>query len=207
MRPLQHHTTISLSVCTHQRPYNDSRTASRRRLLPKPSRGRPLDEMNNPHEHRTPRGDRRRRVRRAVRGPGARARPPVQRHAHRSPQLPPVPAACSTRWRPGRCRRPTSPPRCAASCAGSATPACCSARWSDFDLAARDVVLADGRVPYDSLIVASGRHAPLLRPSRMGIGRPRAEDHRGRDHHPPPRAQRLRAGRTLRPTRSGSRRC
>ena len=60
--------------------------------------------------------------------PSALQGAPVAGHAHRPPQLPPLPAA-AVPGRHGRAvARRTSPPRCAASCDASATPTCCSAR-------------------------------------------------------------------------------
>ena len=113
--------------------------------------------MSRRQRPRQARRDRRRRLRRPVGGARAGARAGAH-HPGRPPQPPPVPAAAV----PGRdrraCPRPTSPRRCATSCAGSATSTVLMGEVvGDRRRRARACALADGdALDYDYLLLASG---------------------------------------------------
>ena len=92
------------------------------------------------------------------------------------------------------CPRPRSRTPSAASCAGSAMPACCSARRSPILPAAKRVRLGDGELPYDRLIVAAGAAHSYFGKDEWQRARPGPQDARGRARDPPARAPRLRAG-------------
>ena len=63
---------------------------------------------------------------------------------------------CSTRWRWRRSRRATSPRRSAGFSAGRRTSRCCSREAVGVDLEGNRLLLADGALDYDFLIVATG---------------------------------------------------
>ena len=84
---------------------------------------------------------------------------------------------CFTRLRPARWRPARSPSRCARSCGGNETRVSSSARQSDIDPAAQEVVLSDGgRIGYDSLIVATGARFSYFGNDAWAQVRARAQD-------------------------------
>ena len=100
--------------------------------------------------------DRRRRVRRAVRGAGA-GRRGCRGDADRPPEPSPVPAAALPGGHGGTEPVEHRRARSAGSSPSSRTPECCSPRWSSVDPDARRVSLDDGaELPYDYLVLATG---------------------------------------------------
>ena len=96
----------------------------------------------------------RRRLWRALRGPGAEAG--AGRVTLSTAATITSFSRCCIRWRRRRCRRATSPRRSAGSCGARRTSRCCSPRWSDSTRRAKRLSLTDGVLAYDYLIVAAG---------------------------------------------------
>ena len=143
----------------------------------------------------SPRRHRRRRLRRALRRKGARRRA-VRRDRRRPAQLPPVPAAALPGGDRRRCRPPTSPRRSAASCAGQDNAHVLLAKVTGVDLARREVIAEDRRIPFDYLILATGARHAYFGHDDWAAAAPGPEDDRRRHRAAPPHPARLRAAET-----------
>ena len=101
----------------------------------------------------------------------------------------------SIRSPPPGCRQPRSRRRSAACSDPQANLKVLLAEVRGVSAATAEVLLDQGRLAFDYLVVATGAQARLLRPGRLGRRRSRAQADRGRDGDPPPPAHRLRASR------------
>ena len=117
------------------------------------------------------------------------------RHARRPAEPPPLPAVAL----PGGHRRPEprrhrgADPRVLRR--SEERRRSCSAEAVAVDATARKVVLADGELSYDYLILATGATHSYFGHDEWDAPRARAQEHRGRAGDPPPRAPRVRDGR------------